>query len=114
MVRRNKPEGGLCPVQSWPASTAVAEATVPTVPPLVTTTHTKGDTHIMASDDLMERLRTHAEIADEQGKRLDAADWRAAADRIEQLEAVVNHPIIQICIGMNGLQFPELVIEVQP
>ena len=65
------------------------------------------------SDDLAERLRTHAEIADEQGKHLDAADWRAAADHIDKLEAVVNHPIIQICIGMNALQFPELV-EVKP
>jgi hypothetical protein len=32
-----------------------------------------------------------------------------ALDEIERLRAIVDHPIIQACIGMNGLQFPELI-----
>lgn len=57
----------------------------------------------MSYDDLVEHLRTHAEIADEQGKRLAAADWRAAADRIEHLEAALRN-VAAACNQLEGYE----------
>ena len=67
------------------------------------------------TDDLTERLLGDVHIACEHPAEpcIICRNTLEAADRIEQLEAVVNHPIIQICIGMNALRFPELVAEVQ-
>ena len=40
-----------------------------------------------AVNDITERLRAYAELADQQGNRLDAAGWRATADRIDRLRS---------------------------
>ena len=45
---------------------------------------------------LLNRLEMYRSLAEDQ------------LNETEQLRSVLSHPIIEACIGMNGLQFPEL------
>lgn len=57
------------------------------------------------SDDLTDRLRNHAAFERDNPRRamagVSAHDWDEAADRITELETIVNHPIIQASIKLN-------------
>ena len=57
---------------------------------------------------IVQRLREEASLSKECKRSPKPYLYAEAADEIERLQAVVDHPIVGACISLNCLQFPQL------